>query len=163
MMRQTSIYVYVAILRRSFSEFHAERDVTASGRPLANHEGRSERREGKEYSINGCIANTSRGLSRAAPVQLQRSTHRRCSGIDVTHADTAWRGATRRGAAQTAARYVKVGHPARTTLSRRCRHRHCRCCWHRIADTACRVQLSSSFTGMERLSRFSGMSQNNHG
>jgi len=78
----------------SFSKLCAERDVTASGRPLVN-EGkgkRSERREGKEYSINGRIANASRG---AAPVQLQQSTHHRCSGVDVTHADAARRKQTR--------------------------------------------------------------------
>lgn len=46
---------------------------------------------------------------------------------DVTHA----------GAAQTAARYVKVGHPARILL-------HCRyyrCCWYRVADAIYRGQL----------------------
>lgn len=87
--------MYVAILRRSSSELHAERDVTASGRPLANHEGRSERREGKEYSINGCIANASRGLSRAgaAASSLQRSRRHPCR-----------RGAARRGANSRALR-----------------------------------------------------------
>lgn len=63
-------------------------------------------------------------LSHAASVQLQRSTHRRCCGIDVTHADTARRGANSRA-------LRKGRSPGAYSSHRHCHRRLHRCCWHR--------------------------------
>jgi len=71
-------------------------------RPAAGQP-RREKREGKEYSINRRIANASCGLSRAGAAAT----------VDASSLQRSRRHPCRRGTAQTAARYVKVGHPAR--------------------------------------------------
>ncbi|CAL1684134.1 unnamed protein product [Lasius platythorax] len=81
---------------RSAMQLHpAGRRPTAKGEAKGGKKGKNTAHKRLQYTES------------RAPVQLQRSTYRRCNGVDVIRADA--------GAAQTVARYVKVGHPARTT------------------------------------------------
>jgi len=101
-------------LQRSSRVASAERVATASGRSLADREERSGKREGKEATAPASAAAATAGVSSSSASSspssspsLQRNKRQPCRC-----------GATRRGAAQTATRYVKVGHPARTTPCR---------------------------------------------
>lgn len=86
--------VFLSCMRSAMQLHPAGRRPTAKGEK--RKAGRRERIQHKRLQYTGS----------RTPVQLQRSTYqRRCNGVDVTRR-------CRRG---TAARYVKVGHPACTT------------------------------------------------
>jgi len=95
--------------------------------------------------------------------RFARSRAGAAATVDASSLQRSRRHPCRRGAAQTDARYVKVGHPARTTLSRRCAAGTAAAVATAVVAGIASLMLQLSSSLWERLSRFSGMSQNNHG